>query len=236
MLKYPRTPHLPWSQGTRDDLKAISDEDFINRNVVVTEKMDGENTSIYKHTVHARSLEPLRGEEYSQLKALQAELAPRIPEELKICGENLTYKHSIHYKRLRSFFLVHSIWHNTTCMSWGVTTSWCHKLGLQTVPVVYRGVYNRELIEQAYKQHKEEQEKLGEEVEGYVVRIQDSFFHREFDQNVLKFVRPQHVQSSQHWKHTQKTPNIALPYAERSVPNYDGSSQAKRKPPTLSAR
>lgn len=42
--KYPRTPHLPWSPGATSDDKYISSfESFRGKQIVVTEKMDGEN-------------------------------------------------------------------------------------------------------------------------------------------------------------------------------------------------
>ena len=43
-IKYPRTFHLPWSPGaTSDDKMLKSIEHFIGKEVVITEKMDGEN-------------------------------------------------------------------------------------------------------------------------------------------------------------------------------------------------
>ncbi len=42
-IKYPRTFHLPWSPGlTKDDKRIENLDGFIGREVVVTEKMDGE--------------------------------------------------------------------------------------------------------------------------------------------------------------------------------------------------
>lgn len=47
--KYPRTYHLPWSLGKTDDDKTLkTTEIFKNKKVVVTLKMDGENTTLYK--------------------------------------------------------------------------------------------------------------------------------------------------------------------------------------------
>ena len=43
-IKYPSTPHLPFSQGLQRDDTRITTLDYLNgRGVVVTEKMDGEN-------------------------------------------------------------------------------------------------------------------------------------------------------------------------------------------------
>lgn len=50
-VKYPRTYHLPWSPGATDDDRVLTDEEleanFSGRMVVATEKMDGENTTMY---------------------------------------------------------------------------------------------------------------------------------------------------------------------------------------------
>jgi len=57
-IKYPRTPHLPWSPGASDDdITQRSVSLFDGVDVVVTEKMDGENTSLYSDHSHARSLD-----------------------------------------------------------------------------------------------------------------------------------------------------------------------------------
>jgi hypothetical protein len=46
LYKYPRTPHLSFSPGvTEDDLKLDRQHIFANCQVVVTEKLDGENTT-----------------------------------------------------------------------------------------------------------------------------------------------------------------------------------------------
>ena len=45
--KYPRTYHVPWSPGTTSDDRLLKSVDqFVGKRVVVTEKMDGENTTM----------------------------------------------------------------------------------------------------------------------------------------------------------------------------------------------
>ena len=54
-VKYPRTPHLPWSPGATADDRVHTDlAGLEGREIVVTEKLDGENTTIYRDHVHAR--------------------------------------------------------------------------------------------------------------------------------------------------------------------------------------
>lgn len=53
-VKYPRTPHLPWSPGaSEEDLVADTVTGFLGRRVIVTEKMDGEKATLYADHYHA---------------------------------------------------------------------------------------------------------------------------------------------------------------------------------------
>ena len=44
-------------------------------------------------------------------------------------------------------------------------------------------------------------------VEGYVVRLADRFTYAQFKQSVAKWVRPNHVQTDQHWMQSEIIPN-----------------------------
>ena len=65
--KYPRTPHLPFSQGMSDDKRLSSTTHFQGMQIVVTEKMDGENTTIYNNKVYARSIDSAHRSYHSYL-------------------------------------------------------------------------------------------------------------------------------------------------------------------------
>ena len=53
LVKYPRTYHLPWSHGRTKDDRGFDDmSSFIGKEVVVTIKMDGEQTTMYKDHIH----------------------------------------------------------------------------------------------------------------------------------------------------------------------------------------
>jgi hypothetical protein len=57
-VKYPRTYHLPNSPGRTDDDRVLHDTScFQGKRVIITEKRDGENTSLYTDYVHARSVD-----------------------------------------------------------------------------------------------------------------------------------------------------------------------------------
>src|SRR5680860_1154948 len=53
-VKYPRTFHLPWSPGATADDRTMADPDdaFGGAEVVVTEKVDGECTTLYLSLIH----------------------------------------------------------------------------------------------------------------------------------------------------------------------------------------
>ena len=71
-VHYPRTPHLPWSPGvSADDVRAADLAGLAGREVVVTEKLDGENTTLYRDGLHARSLDSAHHPSRAWVKSLQ---------------------------------------------------------------------------------------------------------------------------------------------------------------------
>ena len=206
-VKYPRTPHLPWSKGmTKDDKMIESLTRLMANEVVVTEKLDGENTTLYSFGIHARSENSLNESHPSRnlLKVLHASIAHDIPEGMRICGENVFAKHSIHYTELTAYFQVFSIWQDDVCYSWTATQDWCDLLGLTPVPHLYRGEWNGAAIMDCYTGESAQ----GGAQEGYVVRKASSFLQGDFSAYVAKYVRANHVSADRHWRHAPLVPNI----------------------------
>lgn len=205
-VKYPRTYHLPWSPGATDDDRILPDVGhFEGQEVVVTAKMDGENSTLYSDGLHARSLEYDSHPSRDWLKSLHGRIAHEIPKSWRICGENLYAKHSIHYSHLDSYFQVFSIWDGLRCLDWDATCEYAAILGLATVPVMYRGRWDAKTIKAlagpgAGAYH-------GDLLEGYVVRLADSFHYGEFRRSVAKYVRQNHVTTDSHWMKNAVVPN-----------------------------
>ena len=199
-VKYPRTFHVPWSPGATSDDKVHGDvaSMFEEHCVVVTEKMDGENTTIYSDGYcHARSMDSAHHPSRSWVKA---NIAPRmvgnLPPGWRVCGENMYAKHSLFYDRLPSYFLVFSIWDtDNTCLSWEDTEIWCKLLGLETVPVLYKGFWDEDKIRGLWTG----KSAYGEEGEGYTIRRCSKFSSREFKNSLAKYVRENHVTTNTHW-------------------------------------
>lgn len=198
-FKYPSTKHFEWScHVTTDDKIQLDLSRLLGQDVIVTEKMDGENTNLYRSHFHARSLDSNNHPSRNWVKGSWAAIRHEIPEGWRICGENLYAKHSIHYTNLSTYFEVFSIWdENNVCLSWDKTKEWCNLLGLTTVPVLFEGSldeYNLDWIKTALPNTLDLTKQ-----EGYVVRLYNEFAFEDFDKCVVKWVRPNHVTTSKHW-------------------------------------
>jgi hypothetical protein len=201
-IKYPRTYHLPWSPGRTKDDRGLEDcSNFEGKEVAVTLKMDGENTTMYRDYIHARSLTSENHSSRDRVKAIHASIAHDIPEGWRICGENLYAKHSIKYDDLRSYFLVFSIWdENNVCLPWNETVNWSFLLGLETVETLYTGPYSEKAVRESYLPYDKGNE-------GYVVRLHGSFHYSQFRKSVAKYVRKDHVHTHGHWMRQAIEPN-----------------------------
>lgn len=188
-VRYPRTHHLPWSHPTKDDRTLDGLSALEGQEVVVTVKMDGENTSLYRDHIHARSLDFLTGAARSMVKGLHARIAHDIPKGWRVCGENLYARHSIHYANLPDYFLLFSLWNERNeCLSWDETLEWAEMLGVKTVPLLFRGLWDEARVRSLYQPEYE-----GSVMEGYVVRVSRGFSYGEFRRVVGKYVKPDFV-------------------------------------------
>jgi len=196
LVKYPRTFHLPWSPSVPSDDRVLSSLSGLEgREIVVTEKMDGENTTIYAPDghVHARSVSGVHHPSQAWVRAMAPKWVYDLPYGFRLCRENLYALHSIRYNELASYFLGFSLWDGLTCLGWDETMDYFSLMGICSVPVLWRGRYSQELLE-----------KIGikdDTMEGYVVRVVDSFHLRDFSSVVGKWVRPNHVaKTTHHWR------------------------------------
>lgn len=203
-IKYPKIPHLSYSNSIgKDDI--IFNSSFDDKDVVITEKMDGENTALYNDYLHARSINSGAHISRNWLKAFHSNIKYLIPENYRICGEYLYAKHSILYENLPSYFLVFGIFREICrrieYIAWDDVEDFCTKIGFKTVPVLFSGIYNDgaigTLINDAYNEKRE----------GFVIRNRSGFPIDVFQYNIAKFVRPSHVKTDSHWRHQKVIAN-----------------------------
>lgn len=78
---------------------------------------------------------------------------------------------------------------------------WAELLGVETVPVLYKGEFDKAVIEEIARTLDPEK------TESFVVRNCQSFHYTEFAQNMGKYVRENHVQTDKHWMFAEIVPN-----------------------------
>jgi RNA ligase len=197
---------MPWSPGgTNDDKRATSVDKLIGVPILLTEKMDGSNTSLEQGGCFARThASAPTHKSFDQLKVLHAQIGFQIPSNMQFFGEWCYAKHSIHYSELPGYFLLFGIRELEDPMfwcDWAEVEDCAEYFKLSTVPVLFKGIANSE------KELKELVESLmiqpsvcGGIREGVVARVQREFTDNEFSECLLKCVRANHVQTSVHWK------------------------------------
>lgn len=190
-VRHPRTHHLPWSE-------TVSPDDEVNRDlsglegkeIVLSVKMDGEQTTMYSDGIHGRGQKygPRGAENRSVIRGIHARIAADIPEGWRVCGENLQGQRTIKYAYLADRFQVYGIWDaHDVLLPWDETLEWCGMLDLTPVKVLWRGLYDPAAIKAACVPVVD-----GDEAEGGVVRPSGAVPHQDFRKVVAKYVRAGH--------------------------------------------
>lgn len=196
-VKYHRTFHLPFSESKTDDDRTLKNVNhYEGKEVVVTLKMDGEQSHIYSDGYfHARSIDGLPHHTQSFVRNLASKIGYELPPGWRISGENLYAKHSIKYENLESWFLMFALWdEKNICLSWDTVTEWASLLDLKTPKVIFRGIFDEERVRESFEPYKKEHE-------GYIVRLTESYPYGAAKYSIAKYVRKNHIQTSNHWKY-----------------------------------
>ena len=200
--KYKRTYHLDCSPGLQSDDKLIPDNEFAffeGKEVVLTEKMDGENTSLYPSSMHARSIDSKHNFTRDWVKKLHATLCHDIPDGWRLVGENMWGAHSIAYPdgALEGYFYLFAIYdEKDTLLSYDDILMYADILDLPMPQELYRGPMDMKRIQKVL-------DSIDTNVmEGAVLRVtkavedDSGLFHK----GLAKWVREGHVQEdSEHW-------------------------------------
>jgi hypothetical protein len=213
-LKYPRTYHLPTSLGLQSGDRRIPDlTPFLGKRVIVTEKMDGECTTMTPARAYARSPDSGYHPSRDWLRAFHARRAMNIPENWRISGEYLYARHSVAYTReqgnaLRSFFYGFGVWNDRNeLLDWDATLDVLAMLDIEAVPLLYDGPFDEKAVADIATSLD-----IGCQ-EGFVVRLADTMPYPSgsgsgrFFSGIAKWVRPSHVTSARHWMAGPLVPN-----------------------------
>lgn len=211
MSKYNRTYHLPFSPGTTsDDRISKSVDSLLGIDVVISEKLDGENCGMTNQGVYARSHATFTTSPWSkEVRQLHSILKHDLSEDVFLFGENMEGIHSIEYSDLTSYFYLFGVRDNFNWISWDEVEEYSYILDVPTAPVLFRGVINTyEELKKIVEDLVSQPSKLGGKCEGIVIRNAASFHNDDFSKNVMKWVRKGHVQTSEHWTKNWTKANI----------------------------
>lgn len=216
--KYPRTYHLPFSPGTTSDDRKLSADwfkDYEGKEIMISEKLDGEATAMNIQDVYARSHgAPTRTDWSLNLwepnSGLYWRLRSLIGEHEMIYGENLYGIHSISYDRLPAYWFMYAANDGERWYGWDEVEEMAKILEVPTVPVLWRGIAESEKqVTELIMKFVNEPSVFGPEREGVVMRTVEGFPFEEngeeaFPHHVCKWVRPHHVKTDQFWARNWK--------------------------------
>lgn len=214
-LKYPRTFHLPNSPGLQSDDKRLPDlSPFTGQRVIVTEKIDGECTTMTPLKTYPRSPDARYHPSRDWMRAFHARRAADIPAGWRISGEYAYARHSVAYTQsqgnaLDSYFLAFGVWDgNNAMLPWDQALEFLELLDIRHVPVLFDGPFDAKVLTGIAASLDPERQ------EGFVVRIADAIPYPpivaelgRFFPSVAKWVRKDHVQTDEHWLHGPIIPN-----------------------------
>ena len=211
MSKYNRTYHLPFSPGTTsDDRISKTIDSILGIEVIISEKLDGENCGMVKDGVYARSHATFTTSPWSkEVRQLHSILRHDLSEDVFLFGENMEGIHSIEYSDLTSYFYLFGVRDNYNWISWDEVEEYSYILDVPTAPVLFRGFINTyEELKTIVEDLVSQPSSLGGKREGIVIRNANSFHNDDFSQNVMKWVRKGHVQTDEHWTRNWVKANI----------------------------
>lgn len=156
---HPRLYHLPWSKAGAGEPVLENDTCFEQEDVVVTLQTVGFPFTGYHNYCHGRGLDT------ALPPAIKMNLLQKLAvldADMRICG---------HYSK--DHLYVSSIWIKNDCLDWAETNDFAAFLGLPLPTVLYEGIYDKNLIIDAFENG------AYPEKEGYEVRLKKGF--RVFD-------------------------------------------------------
>ncbi|WP_196888934.1 RNA ligase family protein [Aureivirga sp. CE67] len=138
--KYCRSLHAQISLGTTSDDRFMPNG-YVKvfsqfQNLVVTEKLDGQNNCLNKHGVFARSHAAPSQLPWDKPLKDRWELLKNDLGNLEIFGENMYGIHSIAYSKLESYFYVFAVRENGIWLSWEEVKFYAAMLDFPTVPEI----------------------------------------------------------------------------------------------------
>lgn len=213
--KYPRSMHFPFSPGATSDDRISDQYDFLeNKEIVISEKLDGQNNMISNKGVYARSHATFTEHPWDRaIWDIQRRIKDALDDE-HIFGENMYAIHSLEYNKLTSPFYIFGVRVKGEWVSWDDVEEYSYILDIPTVPILFKGHTNDiknkvlELVKNPSQLDASDVRTGNKMMEGVVCRNSNRFMTEDFSKNLLKWVRKDHVNTDEHWTKNWKKANI----------------------------
>lgn len=204
--KFHKIWHIFESPGMTNGDKKLDkdwfDRFFLGKEIVITEKLDGENTSFTNQGVFARSNIPTDSPWSVNLRVDFPYIKNLLSDNEIVFGENLYGIHSITYNKLPCYWHMFACYDTNTKIwySWDDVELMSSILDRPTVPVLFRGILNskKEVLD-LINEFMSQPSTYGVEKEGVVIRLASEIPDDKFTESIVKYVRPNHVQTPSHW-------------------------------------
>jgi ATP-dependent RNA circularization protein (DNA/RNA ligase family) len=210
--KYPKTPHLYFSPCINDDdvqLDPKTCSQFVNREIIITEKLDGGNCQLHQGKVYARTnSKEATHASFSAIKQIYSQFSFLVEDNLSLFGENMFGIHSIEYSDLESYFYLFGVFDNDTkkWASWDKILEYAKEYDIPHVPVLFEGKFNSldEIKNWMTERMKSKSTISQTGPEGFVLRIREEYDDGDFEKSCAKYVRNNHIQTDETWNRTWK--------------------------------
>lgn len=167
---------------------------FIGKDIVITEKLDGESITMYSDYIHGKNIDGRYHSSRNWVKDYHNQIKHNIPIGDRLCGENLYAQHSIPYNNLLSYFYGIMYWSYNLCLDYDNTITIFANLDIPTPRLLYKGLYDDKIISNLIA------ELELEHIEGFVIRNQNSFHYDDFSTNVVKWIHSEYNRNDD-WKY-----------------------------------
>lgn len=219
--KFPSIPFLPYSNiphnphNNRIEYINVNNT-FKNNTVIVSPKMDGINVNIgerYSYILNEYKLYDLTNGDKKVIASIDKMLyyiSNIIINALKKCedyeryklhvsGELMYLKNIIKYDNLSAYFFIHTLWtSNNHIINYNTTAEMLNKdlfkesqIPISLIPCIYSGVYNKEIIHNAWKKYEFFSKDISE---GYVIKSNKLYSTSTITNGYLshhgKYIRP----------------------------------------------
>lgn len=138
--KYGRCLHAKISLGTTSDDRFMPDgyvKVFSEMpELIITEKLDGQNNCFKKEGVYARSHVAPTAHPWDKPMRERWDLIKNDLGDLEIFGENMYGTHSVAYKNLESYFYMFGARENGKWLSWEEVKFYAEMFDFPTVPII----------------------------------------------------------------------------------------------------